>query len=241
MSVLAALAALAVTGVVVTAAGPRLAGEHRVRRRVATQPDGPAVPSPLGAAVRTRLGRLGRRRHDEQALGAATLDELGRALRGGHAISGALDRAARTDGVLASGFASVARGVEAGRPLDDALADLAGRISAEPELEGAVGLVRCALRLGGPLADGIDAAARSLREERALRAEAVAQGSQARASGWLIAALPVAVLAVGIPTVPGVGSFLFATPAGLAVLVGGLAADAAGIVWMQRLTATATR
>lgn len=104
----------------------------------------------------------------------------------------------------------------------------------------AVGLTVAALAVaadvGGPQARALDTVAATLRQRIALEAEVRALGAQSRASAGVIAVAPLgfAVLASGLE--PAYLSFLLGTPAGLLMLVAGLALQLVGLWWMTRLS-----
>ena len=95
-----------------------------------------------------------------------------------------------------------------------------------------------AAKIGGPQARAVDAMATTLRQRLALAAELRALSSQARASAALIGAAPLAFAAVGATLEPRYAGFVFGTPVGFGMLGAGLALNAAGLVWMQRITAS---
>ncbi|WP_233512394.1 type II secretion system F family protein [Micromonospora deserti] len=101
--------------------------------------------------------------------------------------------------------------------------------------------VRLADRTGAPLAElveRIEADARSV--DRGLAA-AAAQSAGARATAWLLAALPLGGIALGY----GIGvdpvAVLLHTPVGGACAVGAIVLQAAGLFWAERLGATPGR
>ena len=93
---------------------------------------------------------------------------------------------------------------------------------------------------GAGLADGLDRLAAALAAEQRRRAEVDAQLAGPRASAAVLAALPAFGLALGAALGARPLGFL-GTPAGLACLVAAAALDAAGVLWVRRLTERAGR
>jgi tight adherence protein B len=97
-----------------------------------------------------------------------------------------------------------------------------------------------AAEAGGAQARAIEGVAATLRERAAARADIRAQSAQARLSALVIGVLPLAFTVWCVLTDPRIASFLFATSAGWACLLGGLGLDALGGVWMARLVREAS-
>lgn len=107
--------------------------------------------------------------------------------------------------------------------------------------QGGEGLVRLAacwrvsLTVGGGLTALVERVGVSLREAEAHRQDVAAQLAGPRATARLLAVLPL----LGLLMAAGLGmsplSFLFGSPAGIGCLAVGLALDAAGVWWTQRL------
>jgi tight adherence protein B len=182
-----------------------------------------AAARPVGAAWR-------RRRAAEQADDELpdVVDALARSLRSGAPVSTALRTA---------GLDDVARASSRGVPVTAAFEQWA---AASP-VDGAA-LVATAVAVttaaGGDTGRSLTAVADTLRERRALRREVRALSSQARMSAVVIAVAPVAFAVVAGGTDGATARFLLRTPGGLVCLVGGLALDAAGWWWMDRITRT---
>ena len=194
-----------------------------------------ASASAAGPLVAWRLLRHRGRDRLEAALPAA-VEEVARALRSGASLRQALAQAGRaTPGPLGADLARVAAAVEHGASLVAALEGWA-----EQRQLDTVGLVVAALSLGaetgGAQAQAVDGVAATLRQRLAARAEARALATQARASAAVIAVAPLGFCAVASVADARTARFLLGEPLGLACLAGGLALDAAGALWMGRLT-----
>ena len=96
-------------------------------------------------------------------------------------------------------------------------------------------------RAGAGLAPALATTAASLRDQRSTRRLVASELAGARATGWLMAGLPLLVLlfAAGLGGDP-IG-FLTGTPVGLGCLGIGLALLLAGWWWLERLAAAVTR
>ena len=99
-----------------------------------------------------------------------------------------------------------------------------------------VAALRLSARTGGARARAVDGIAATLRERQGAQREAHALATQARLSGFVIAAAPVgfALFVGGVD--PAVVRFLLSSPIGLLCLVLGLALDGIGAWWMARLS-----
>src|SRR5690606_2841281 len=94
-------------------------------------------------------------------------------------------------------------------------------------------------RAGGEVARAVDGVAASLRERREVRGELVALATQARTSAMLLVVAPLGFAGLMSTVEPGAIRFLLGTPLGLLCLAAGLALDAAGGWWMQRIVGRA--
>jgi tight adherence protein B len=217
----ATVTALAV-GAAVVAAGPGAAALA-------------GVVSVAGPCLAWRLVRHRGAARVEAALPAA-VEAAAAGLRSGASLRQALAGAAdAVTGALAGDLAAVAAATERGAGVTAALE----RWAARRPLPG-VRLVVAALCLGaetgGAAAQAVDGVALTLRQRLAAQAEAKALATQARVSALVIGASPVVFCALAAATDPRTAGFLLRTPAGLALLATGLTLDAAGALWMARLT-----
>ena len=81
----------------------------------------------------------------------------------------------------------------------------------------------------------------NLRRQRQLDAVVATELAAARASGHIMAALPL--LAVGLGLAAGVNTvdYLLREPAGQALVLAGVALTSAGVLWVDRLARTGAR
>lgn len=194
----------------------------------------------VGAVVATPLvaWRLLRRRAGDRLEAAlpAAVDAVARSLRSGVSLRLAIaEAAAVTPGPLAAELGSVARSIQRGSSVVAAL-EAWGERQPTPGVRLVVSALCLGAETGGALARAVDGVAATLRQRLAARAEARALATQARASAAVLAAAPLAFTAVTSLADARTATFLFRTPTGLLCLAGGLALDAAGALWMARLT-----
>ena len=171
----------------------------------------------------------------EAALPAA-VEAVAASLRSGASLRQAVgEAAAATPGLLGTDLAQVAIATERGGGLIGALEAWADRRPL-PGVRLAVAALCLCAETGGAAAQAVDSVAATLRQRLAAQAEARALATQARMSAAVIAVAPVAFCALSAAADPRSSAFLLRTRLGLALLAAGLALDAAGAVWMARLT-----
>lgn len=171
----------------------------------------------------------------EAALPAA-VEAVAAGLRSGASLRQAVAEAAvATPGLLGSDLAQVAAATERGAGLVAALEGWADRRRL-PGVRLAVAALCLCAETGGAAAQAVDAVAATLRQRLAAQAEARALATQARLSAAVIAVAPVAFCALSAAADPRASAFLLRTRMGLVLLTAGLALDAAGALWMARLT-----
>ena len=194
------------------------------------------VPANPGAVP---LSWLRRRREpgDIEAALPGFLEELARALRSGHSIRVAIELAStHATGALASDLSSICARLDHGVVLQVVLRDWVEERSRVRALQLVAMTIRVASTAGDQLLKAVDGVADTIRAELAVRAEVRALASQARASALLVVALPVVFGLVAGVADPRTAGFLFTTELGVVCLVGGLALNATGWLWMRRIT-----
>lgn len=173
-------------------------------------------------------------------------------------MGAARDRAARRDRALMS-MTALAAEVSAGRSPGDALLAADPRGQVWPRARAALrvgGDVAAGLRADGAdlpavrslaacwqvteqsgagLADAVDSLVRSMRADQQARDRLATELAGPRASAQLLAALPVAGLAVGLVSGADPIGWLLGSPLGLACLAAGVSLDVAGLVWTRRI------
>ena len=196
--------------------GPGLAGpEVMIRRRIATR----------SARIAAQLPEV--------------LASLAEPLRAGASLPQAFDAAVEeAEPPMFDVLAKTAADLDAGVPQDDAIARFAVRC-AVPEGLLVGRAMRIARRAGGELARVLDEVAETLRDRERLAREMRAATAQARTSATVVAALPVVFLALMSAGNGDQAHLLFGEPIGWLLLGVGGALEAAGIVWIRKLTARA--
>jgi Flp pilus assembly protein TadB len=125
--------------------------------------------------------------------------------------------------------------IHRGASLDDVLA----AHHADPDELVLVRALQTAWQIGGPSAQGVNAAAALLRERHALRAEAAAHSAQARASAHVLTSVPAVFSAFGAATSASFRAVVV-TPAGATAVAMGVALNLLGWSWMRRTVRRAT-
>lgn len=124
--------------------------------------------------------------------------------------------------------------LRAGLPADTALGGLPAA-GAEPLVARVQAAARLAERTGAPLADLVERIEADARGADRARAVAAAQSAGARATAWLLAALPAAGLGLGYAIGADPLAVLLHTPVGAACAVGAVALQLAGLAWAGRI------
>jgi tight adherence protein B len=179
-----------------------------------------------GPWVVARVLRAARERYRRAvADGAAEIAlALGDALGGGHSLRGAIDEAAAgLAGAPGQELRRVARELALGARTEVALDALRTRVRSHG-IDTIVAACLLQRRSGGDLARLLRDCARALEDQQRLLREARAATAQARFTGWIVVALPVAGAALAELASPGylrslASSFLTAWLGGLAIVM----------------------
>lgn len=183
-----------------------------------------------------RLDPLGRRHGRYGSWLAGALEDLARSLRSGASLGQALREVSSSGGnAVERDLAAVVARVDAGETVSTALGWWRDR-RPESGVVLAVAALDLASDVGGSRARAVDQVAATLRERLALAGELRAQSSQARLSAVVLIVAPVVFACVAAVTDPRVLAFLVTEPLGWACVTAGVVLDAAGGVWMTRVT-----
>ena len=145
---------------------------------------------------------------------ADAIDMLGRALRAGHSVVGALQTLSENvPEPAASEFAEVFKQQNIGLPLRDALLQLLDRVPS-PDLRVLVTAILVQKDTGGNLAEILDRTAAVIRDRLRIQGEIRVQTAQGRLTGWILSALPVVMLVLINLVNPGYSSILLHDPTG---------------------------
>lgn len=181
---------------------------------------------------RYRHGRLGKQLPESIAALAA-------ALRGGLSLPQAVALvAAHQPRPIATEFALLVRKQRLGVPIARALDDFASRVPQRESLMLAA-IIRLSDRLGGGMAAPLERLAAAARRHNALREKLHALTSQARLQGWVLAALPIALMALFFLTDDRVARLALHTHAGWAILGIVAVMECIGLWFMHRIVAAA--
>lgn len=191
------------------------------------------VGTALFVLRQVRLARSRSASSNTKAHVIAALDLLAAELRAGVLPRHALEALADDAPALRPAAAAAAHGgdvvaslrVASAQPGARALADLAGAW-------------HVAERAGAPLADVLDRVATAARDEAEVDREVQAEAAPARATGRLMAVLPILGLSLGAGMGADPVHVLTGTVVGASCLAGGLALACAGIVWVDRIVAS---
>jgi len=182
---------------------------------------------------RTRSTRTLRDQLDQQ-LGEAIVT-LSAAVRAGLSVRRALEEALRgSDPPLRDSLVSVIDGVRVGQPIDAALEVFATEIDTR-DAQLVATLLTVHRRTGGDLPALLDEVAAVIGQRAETRRQVRALTAQGRASGAVLAVLPIAFVGLLSGTSgDGLGAFYRTLP-GAAMLLGGLACELLGFLWISRI------
>lgn len=170
----------------------------------------------------------------------AVAQMLAGAVAAGLSLRQALIRAARdTPDPLGAELRQASSEMELGARVDDALAAMAARLP-DPDLGLLVTAILVQRRTGGDLARALRDMSGRLEERARLARELRGATAQARATAWMVAALPVMGAGLAEAASPGLIARTASSPAGIAVLVASVGLQALGIVIIRRIAAVAT-
>ncbi len=189
-----------------------------------------AVREVLTAADRRRLRRVA-----DAVPSVAQM--LASAVAAGLSLRQALVRAAcDTPPPLGVELRRVSAEMDLGARVDDALNGMAVRLP-DPDLGLLVTAILVQRRTGGDLARALRDMSARLEERGRLARELRGATAQARATAWMVAALPVLGAALAEAAAPGLIARTVGTPVGATVVVASVALQAAGILMISRIAA----
>ncbi len=156
-------------------------------------------------------------------------------LRAGLSLPGALESAAEeVPEPLCSEVRRAVSDIQLGMPLDTVMEEFAGRCGG-----GDLHLVSAALlqqrAAGGNLAQLLDTLKGVMRDRSMLKREVRVLTAQGRLSGYLVASLPAAFLAIECIFSRSAIKALFGSPLGLAILTAGLGLEILGLFLIRRI------
>ncbi|MBK1696284.1 type II secretion system F family protein [Rhodovibrio salinarum] len=163
------------------------------------------------------------------------IDVMVRGLKSGLPVTETIGTVAKDfEGPVGAEFTQIDRFVRMGTNLEDALWDVAGRLDV-PEfnfLAISVGLQR---ETGGNLTETLDNLSRLLRRRQQMRLKIKALSSEARASAYLLGALPFVMAGVLFLLNADYMSRLFTDPFGHVLIAVGLCSELIGVAVMAKM------
>jgi tight adherence protein B len=150
------------------------------------------------------------------------IDMMARALRAGHAMSGAIEMVGNSaPPAVAPEFAEVFRQQNFGLPLREALLQLLERVPS-PDLRVMVTAIVVQRETGGNLVEVMDRTVHLIRERQRIQGDIRIQTAQGRLTGWILSLMPVGLLVIINIINPGFSSILFTDPLGRMLIYVGL-------------------
>jgi tight adherence protein B len=145
---------------------------------------------------------------------ADTIDMMGRAIRAGHSMMGAIEMVSQNaPEPAASEFGEIFKQQNLGMPLREALMLLLDRFPSL-DLRVLVTAILVQRDTGGNLAEILDRTVFVIRDRLRIQGEIRVQTAQGRLTGWILSALPVVMLLLINVVNPGYSSILLSEPTG---------------------------
>lgn len=163
------------------------------------------------------------------------LTMVANALRAGFSFMQAFELISREmDAPMGREVQLVVNEVNLGNTLESALDNMQRRV-ASPDFELVVTAVLIQRQVGGDLASILDTISETIAERVRMRREVMALTAQGRASGWVLAAIPVALFAILYMMSPSYLSPLIDTEIGRMFMIGALVLEVIGFFVIQRI------
>jgi len=179
--------------------------------------------------------RRARLREDLEGQLREAVVALAAAVRAGLSIRLGFEEAVwESEGPLRATFQRLLGRIEVGEPLADALDGMAAELGS-PEARLLVTALAVHRRSGGELPAMLEEVAEIIKQRLDARTRVRALTAQGRASGAVLAVLPVAFVTLLSGTSgDGLGAF-YRTPLGAGLLIAGLVCEALGSLWIRRI------
>jgi tight adherence protein B len=182
----------------------------------------------LAAAAQKRTRQL-------QAQLPDVLMVIASSLRAGHSFLQALDMVTKEVGdPSAHEFNRAVTEIRLGRPVQDALGAMAGRIGSD-DFEWAIMAINIQRQVGGNLAELLETVAGTIRERATLRRQVRVLSGEGRISVTILTVLPILLATYIFLVVPSYIQTLFDKTIGLILLIGSGLLMGLGYVWMRRI------
>ncbi|MEW6476326.1 MAG: type II secretion system F family protein [Actinomycetota bacterium] len=164
-----------------------------------------------------------------------TLNLLAGSLRAGYSFLQGLEAVVQeTSDPMGRELRRVLAEARLGRPLEDALGDVAVRMESR-DFDWSVLAIRIQREVGGNLAELLQTVAETMTQRSRLRGEVRALTAEGRISGIIMGLLPVGLGLFMFTASPDYIDDLFGSVAGWAMVVGSAVMAAAGFAWIQKI------
>jgi tight adherence protein B len=164
-----------------------------------------------------------------------TLNLLAGSLRAGYSFLQGLEAVVQeTTGPMGRELRRVLAEARLGRPLEEALGDVADRMESR-DFEWSVLAIRIQREVGGNLAELLQTVAETMVQRSRLRGEVRALTAEGRISGIIMGLLPVALGLFMFTASPGYINDLFSSVTGWAMVIGSAIMAAVGFAWIQKI------
>ena len=163
------------------------------------------------------------------------LTMVANAMRAGFSFLQAMELVAKEmEPPISEEFAKVMREMNVGARMEQALEDMDKRVGS-PDFSLMVTAVLIQRQVGGSLAQILDTISSTINERIRMRNEVMALTAQGRASGWVLAALPIGLAVLLTFVNPGYLQPLITDPIGRMAIVGALVLELVGFFAIQRI------
>jgi tight adherence protein B len=164
-----------------------------------------------------------------------TLNLLSGSLRAGYSFLQGLEAVVQeTSDPMARELRRVLAEARLGRPLEDALGDVAVRMESN-DFDWSVMAIRIQREVGGNLAELLQTVADTMVQRSRLRGEVRALTAEGRISGIIMGLLPVGLGLFMFTASPGYINDLFTSVTGWAMVIGSVVMAAVGFAWIQKI------
>lgn len=160
---------------------------------------------------------------------------LSSSLRAGYSFLQALDLVSKEVGEPgAQEFRRVVAEIRLGRPVEEALEDMAERVDSD-DFRWAVMAVNVQREVGGNLAEVLDTVAETVRDRQTIRRQVRVLSAEARFSAWILTALPFVIVLYMARVNPDYMRTLITHRLGIVMIAIGSALILIGFAWMRRM------
>jgi tight adherence protein B len=164
-----------------------------------------------------------------------TLNLLSGSLRAGYSFLQGLEAVVQeTSDPMARELRRVLAEARLGRPLEDALGDVAVRMESR-DFDWSVLAIRIQREVGGNLAELLQTVAETMVQRSRLRGEVKALTAEGRISGIIMGMLPVGLGLFMFTASPGYINDLFSSVMGWTMVIGSVLMAVAGFAWIQKI------